>query len=236
MRLCASMYVATIAAIGVVPASAEAPGLAIDLLPGHPIHHESEREAGVVMAISITPGEGAAADLKALCEELRVAAGLARARRDGTPLEVIFVVPYKGMAIEGYYVPAAGMTGSEALVRGDGIARTTLDGIVARAGFPARILDETTVEHEISCELGEPAWLLRWEDIRPLGDAQPDAVIESARARFVALHRGVVEHAAGRARAAELEPPGLNGATDRLAFTSRAPAPGAVPQTSRSVP
>ena len=235
MKIFALGY-AALAASAAVPASAEAAGLVIDLLPGHPIHHESEREAGVVMAISIIPGEGAAADLKALCEELRVAAGLARASRDGMPLEVIFVVPYKGMAVEGYYLPAAGMTGSEALIPGAGIARATLDGIVARAGFPARLLDETAVEHEISCELREPAWLLRWEDIRPLGGAQPDAVIESARARFMALHRSVVEHATGRARAADLDPPGLNGATDSLAFANRAPAAGAVPQTSRSAP
>lgn len=235
MRISALTYAAAIAAIAAVPASAGELGLVIDLLPGHPIYHESEREAGVVMAISITPGQGAATDLKALCEELRVAAGLGREGGDGILLEVIFVVPYKGMAIEGYYLPADGAAGSETLIQGNAIVRASLDGIVARGGFPARILDETEVEHEISCELDEPAWLLRWQDIRPVAGAAPDAVIESARQRFMTIHRSVVEHALRTARAADLQGLGRNRPARSLAFTNRAPA-GALPQAPQPDP
>jgi hypothetical protein len=233
MKICALTYAAAIGAIGAVPASAEAPALVIDLLPGHPVYHERAREAGVVMAISITPGEAAAVDLRALCEELRVAAGLRRESSDGVPLEVIFVVPYKGLAIEGYYLPADGAPGGEALIQGNAIARTTLEGIVARGGFPAGILDETEVEHEISCELGEPAWLLRWEDIRPVEGEQPDTVIDSAHRRFMTLHRSVVEHNTGTPRPADLRVLGLERPAPSLAFTNGAPAPGALPQASQ---
>jgi hypothetical protein len=218
------------AAIAANPVSAGAAGLKIDLLPGHPVYHQSEREAGVVMAISITPGHGHPADLQALCEELRVAAGLGSKNGENVPLEVIFVVPYKGMAIEGYYLPADGAPGSEALVRGDGIARATLDGIVARAGISAHILDEPAVEQEISCELRAPAWLLRWEDLRPVGGDGPDPVIESAHRRFMTIHQSVVEHAAAPAAVA-LQAPGV---TRGLAFTAGAPAPGVVPLGSQS--
>jgi hypothetical protein len=194
MRTCAWAFAAAMVA---VPAFAQDPGLVVDLLPGHPVYHESAREAGVVMAIAITPGQGTAIDLKALCEELRVAAGLRRAHGDGLPLEVIFVVPYKGMAVEGYYLPADGTPGIEALIPGNGIARDMLDGIVARAGIPSRVLDEGDVEHEVSCELGEPAWLLRWEDVRLIGGEEPDAVIDRAYRRFATIHRSVVEQATG---------------------------------------
>ena len=194
MRTCA---LACAVAMAAVPASAQELGLVIDLLPGHPVYHESERAAGVVMAVSITPGQGDAPDLQALCEELRVAAGLRRDNGKDLPLEVVFVVPYKGMAVEGYYLPAEGGSASEALIRGDDIARVTLDGIVARAGIPAHVLDETDVEHEVSCELRAPAWLIRWQDVRPLAGASPDAVIERAYQKFVAIHRSIVEHAMG---------------------------------------
>jgi hypothetical protein len=195
MRSCALTCAAVLVA---VPVSAQDLGLAVDLLPGHPVYHESGREAGVVMAIAITPGRGTT-DLKGLCEELRVAARLQRERGERLPLEVIFVVPYKGMAIEGYYLPADGTSGSEALVPGSSIAREALDGIVARAGIPGRVLDEGDVEHEVSCELGEPAWLLRWEDVRLIGDEEPDAVIDRAYRRFATIHRRVVDHATGTA-------------------------------------
>jgi hypothetical protein len=196
MRSCALACAAVLVA---VPTSAQDLGLVVDLLPGHPVYHESAREAGVVMAIAITPGQGTATDLKGLCEELRVAAGLQRERGERLPLEVIFVVPYKGMAIEGYYLPADGTPGTEALVRGSGIAREALDGIVARAGIPSRVLDEGDVEHEVSCELSEPAWLLRWEDVRLIGGEEPDAVIDRAHRRFAAVHRSVVDQATGTA-------------------------------------
>ena len=195
MRTCALACAASIAAF---PAATRDLGLVVDLLPGHSVYHESAREAGAVMAIAITPGQGTAADLKALCEELRVAAGLRREHGEGLPLKVIFVVPYKAMAIEGYYLPPDGKPGIEALVPGSGIARGTLDGIVARAGIPSRVLDEGDVEHEVSCELGEPAWLLRWEDVRHIGGEEPDAVIDRAYRRFAIIHRSVVDHAAGK--------------------------------------
>jgi hypothetical protein len=194
MRTCALAYAAVLVA---VPASAKDLGLAVDLLPGHPVYHESTREAGAVMAIAITSGQGTPTDLKGLCEELRVAAGLRREHGEGLALEVIFVVPYKGMAIEGYYLPVDGTAGNEALVPGNGIARATLDGIVARAGIPGRVLDEGNVEHEVSCELAEPAWLLRWEDVRLIEGEQPDAVIDRAYRRFAAIHRSVVQQATG---------------------------------------
>jgi hypothetical protein len=194
MRLC---IIACSAAIAAVPASAGESARVIDLLPGDPVYHESEGEAGVVMAGSITPGQEHAADLQELCEELRVAAGLQRARGDDLPLKVIFVVPYKGMAVEGYYLPVQGTSGHELLVRGNGVAPPTLGGILARAGIPPSILGETGVEHEISCEINAPAWLIRWEDVRLIDDEAPDAVIERAHRRFMAIHQSVVEHGVG---------------------------------------
>jgi hypothetical protein len=194
MRICT---LACTAAIAAVPASAQDPGLTIDLLAGHPIYHENEGEAGVVMAISITPGESDAADLKELCEQLRVAGGLAGKNGEHLPLEVIFVVPYKGMAIEGSYLRGDGAFGSEALVRGNSIARETLDGIVSQAGIPSRVLYETDVEHEISCKIHEPEWFIRWEDLRPLAGQEPDAVIGDAYGRFMTIHQNVVEHTMG---------------------------------------
>ena len=180
-----------------LPASAKDLGLVVELLPGHPVYHESEAEAGVVAAIAITPGKAPATDLRGLCEELRAAAGLRREHGEGLPLEVIFVVPYKGMAIEGYYLPADGTAGSEALVPGNGIEREILDGIVVRAGIPGPVLDEGDVEHELSCELGQPAWLLRWEDVRPIAGEEPNVVIDRAYDRFAAIYRSVVAQATG---------------------------------------
>lgn len=225
-----------VAALAVVSAPAQGSGFVVDLLPGHPVYHESAQEAGVVMAIPITPGQSNAVDLEALCEELRVTAGLARKNDENLPLEVIFVVPYKGMAIEGYYLPAEGTLGVEALVRGNDIARVTLDSIVGRAGIPAHVLDETEVEHEISCELREPAWLIRWEDIRPVDGEGPDRVIESAYRRFMTIHRSVVEHAMGTSPSADLQSFGLSRPARRLAFRNSTPARDAMPQASERGP
>lgn len=194
MRTCALACAAVLLAL---PASAKDLGLVVELLPGHPVYHEIAGEAGVITAIAITPGKAPATDLQGLCEELRAAAGLRREHGEGLPLEVIFVVPYKDMAIEGYYLPAEGTAGDEALVPGNGIEREMLDGIVARAGIPDAVLDEGDVEHEVSCELGEPAWLLRWEDVRLVAGEEPDAVIDRAYDRFGAIYRSVVEQATG---------------------------------------
>jgi hypothetical protein len=182
------------AALAALPALAQEAALGIDLIPGHPVYHGRENEAGVAMALAITPDQDRATRLMELCEELRVAAGLGRESGDELRLETIFVVPYKGMAVEGLYLPRDGTVGSNALVRGKGIARTTLDGIVSRAGIPPRVLDETNIEHEISCAPGEPLWLIAWHDVRRIGDEEAEAVIERARQRFLAVHRSVVEH------------------------------------------
>jgi hypothetical protein len=177
-----------------VPASAQETALRIDLIPGHPIYQEERNEAGVAMALSITPGGNHATNLMALCEELRIAAGLGNTHGDKLRLEVIFVVPRKDMAVEGYYLPSDDTLASDALLRGKGVPRPTLDRIVAQAGIPPRVLDETKVEHEVSCEPREPVWSITWTDVRRVGDEQPQAVIEVAGQRFLAVHRSVVEH------------------------------------------
>jgi hypothetical protein len=185
---------ACIAMLTAAPAVAQEAALQIRLIPGHPVHHESEQEAGVAMALWITPGQPGATDLMELCEELRLAAGLRHERGDGLRLETIFVVPYKAMAVEGYYLPRDDTSGSNALLRGKDVARATLDGIVARAGIPSGLLDEAEVEHEISCAPGEPSWVITWTDLRPIGDEDPDAVIERAQQRFLAVHQSVLAH------------------------------------------
>jgi hypothetical protein len=199
------------AAFAAVPASAQEAALGIDLIPGHPIYHERENEAGVAMALSITPHQDRATSLMELCEELRVAAGLGHESGDELRLETIFVVPYKGMAVEGLYLPSDGTFGSNALVRGNAIARATLDGIVSRAGIPPRILDETNVEHEISCAPGEPLWRIAWHDVGQIGDEEAEAVIERSRQRFLAVHRSVVEHNDTDQRLQEARRPALGG-------------------------
>jgi hypothetical protein len=196
MRICMLACAGMVAALA---ASAEEASPGIKLLPGHPIYHESEQEAGVAMALAITPAHDRAGGLMELCEELRRAAGLGIENGEGLRLEVIFVVPYKEMAIEGYYFPKDGTFEQGTLVPGSGVSRGALDGIVARAGIPPRVLDETNVEQEISCATGEPLWRVVWRDVRPIGGQDPDTVIESAYHRFMAIHRSVLEH---RARAA----------------------------------
>jgi hypothetical protein len=224
-----SFVLAWAAAMVAGPVSAEPFGLVIDLLPGHPIYHESEQEAGVVMATLITPDQSNASDLRGLCEELRAAAGLDLQNGEDLLLETIFIVPYKGMAIEGYYLPKINGDGNETLLPGNAIARETLDGIAGRAGIPAHVLDETDVEQELSCELREPIWFLRWEDVRPVGGEDPDTVIEGARQRFMAVHRSIVEHVRGSARSED--PPALG--ADRLLVSKAASAPGRLPAVTQ---
>jgi hypothetical protein len=212
-----------------VPASAEEPALAIDLLPGHPVYHETEARAGVVMALSITPVPQDSRTLTALCEELRDVAGLQRARDQDLPLEIIFIVPYKGMAVEGFYLSSDGQPAQEELIRGDGVARATLDDIVARAGIPPHILDETGVEHEISCETREPAWLIRWEDVRLVGNETPETVIDRAHQRFMAVHQSVLDHAMRPRPTAESQSDSSDRATPSLIAKRSAPEPRLVP-------
>jgi hypothetical protein len=182
------------AMIAAVPAASQELGRKIELFPGHPIHHEREKEAGVAMALSITPERDGETDLVELCEELRLAAGLGHERGDGLRLEAIFVVPYKAMAVEGYYLPSDGISERYALLRGKDVARATLDGIVARAGIPPRLLDEAKVEQEISCAPGEPSWTIAWTDLQPIGEEDPKAVIERAHQRFLAVHQSVLAY------------------------------------------
>lgn len=224
------------AAVAAAPASADDLGLVIDLLPGHPIYHERQQEAGVVMALSIVPGQSNAAGLKELCEELRAAAGLGRVKGDNLLLDVVFIVPYKGMAIEGYYWPADGTLGSEELVRGSSVARETLDSIVGRAGIPSRVLDEPDVEQEISCEINEPAWLLRWEDVRYVDGEAPDGVIARAHSRFVAIHESVLAHAMGTPQPADHQLRGSNHPVRSFATTQTAAAPVPDPQPAHLKP
>jgi hypothetical protein len=191
------MRISALACAGVVltlPVAAEEAPLGITLQRGHPLYHESAREAGVAMGLSITPQGDHATELVELCHELRRAAGLGSVNGDRLFLETIFVVPYKEMAVEGYYWPENRSSDTGVLVPGSGVSRETLDGIVARAGIPPRILDEANVEHEISCEIREPLWHVAWQDLRPIGDEDPDAVIERAYQRFMAVHQAVVAH------------------------------------------
>lgn len=202
MRACALGCLALFAA---GPLLAKEPSLSIQLLPGHPVHHPASGEAGAVMAIAIGQGDSPT-DLQALCEELRIAADLALALESGLRLEVLFVVPWKGLAVEGYYLPALDTAaqaapapdsvGQEQLLPGQPVQRSILNGIVARAGVPQAILDETAVEHEISCELDRPSWLIRWTDVRALEELTANEVIERAYARFEAVYETVVAHAA----------------------------------------
>jgi hypothetical protein len=188
------------ALVAAAPASAQEAALRIDLIPGHPVHHEREKEAGVVMALSITPARDGATSLMELCEELRLAAGLGNEKGEELRLETIFVVPYKGMAVEGYYYPRDGTSPRNALVRGKDVARQVLNRFVTRAGIPPRILDEADVELQISCAPDEPLWFVAWHDVRPISNEEPEAVIERARQRFLAVHRSVVEHNATERR------------------------------------
>jgi hypothetical protein len=193
MRICALTCAAVI--VGAA-ASAQEVSPGIELLPGHPIYHEREQEAGAAMALLITPDDERTTDLRELCEELGLAAGLRSGNADR--LETVFVVPIKGMAIEGYYLPKDG-NWSKARVAGSGVTRETLDGIVARAGIPPGVLDQTNVKHEISCKTGEPLWHVGWYDVRPIGDEEPVTVIDRAHRRFLAIYRSVVEHNAREA-------------------------------------
>ena len=192
MKRCAS---GCFALLVVASAAAEEPALVIDVLAGHAVHHAAAAEAGVVKAIRIEPGT-TTIDLEGLCDELRVAAGLASELAADLPLRVVFIVPWKAMAVEGYYLPVDGTAGLERLLPGDMVVRSVLDSIVARAGLPPWLLDENGVEHEMSCELDRPAWMLRWDDVRGLDGEAPEVVIARALDRFAVVHRTVVEHAA----------------------------------------
>lgn len=180
--------------LAALPASAHEGARRINLIHGHPVYHASENQAGVTMGLSITQDQTQTAPLAALCNELRNAAGLGDEHGDGLRLQALFVVPYNGMAVEGYYLPSDGTSEGSGLVTGKSITRSTLDRIVAEAGIPPSVLDETNVEHEISCQPDEPLWTIAWHDVRPVGGEEPETVIERARNRFLAIHESVVKH------------------------------------------
>jgi hypothetical protein len=180
-----------------LPASAQEGDRRINLIHGHPVYDASNNEAGVTMGLSISHDQTQAGPLVTLCTGLRDAAGLGDEHGDGLRLQALFVVPHKGMAIEGYYLPIDGASQVGVLVAGKSITRTTLDRIVAQAGIPPSVLDETSVEHEISCQPGEPLWTIAWHDVRPIGGEEPEAVIERARNRFLAIHKSVVKRVMG---------------------------------------
>jgi hypothetical protein len=168
----------------------------IDILYGHPVYRQHAREAGVAMGMTISVNEVQAALLTGPCERLRAAASLAREAGGGLPLQTLFVVPSKGMAIEGYYFPSDGNPGRAVLIPGRPVTRSALDRIMALAAIPPALLDEISVSVEISCRITEPLWVISWHDIRRIGDAQPEAVVEVARRRFKAIYRSVVEYGA----------------------------------------
>lgn len=168
----------------------------IDILYGHPVYRQQAHEAGVAMGMTISVNEVQAALLTGPCERLRAAASLAREAGGGLPLQTLFVVPSKGMAIEGYYFPSDGNPGRAVLIPGRPVTRSVLDRIMALAAIPPALLDEISVSVEISCRITEPLWVIFWHDIRRIGDAQPEAVVEVARRRFMAIYRSVVEYGA----------------------------------------
>jgi hypothetical protein len=104
---------------------------------------------------------------------------------------VLFVVPYKQMAVEGLYLPADSHIGTNALIEGKRLGRSTLNDIISHAHIPPSVLDEMNVRHEISCQLDEPLWTIVWQDIRPIGDRKPTEIIERARLRFMEVYRNV---------------------------------------------
>jgi hypothetical protein len=57
----------------------------------------------------------------------------------------------------------------------------------------------------------EPAWHINWSDVRLIGDEGPDAVIERAYRRFVAIHQSVVEHNAREQHVETGQPTGIGG-------------------------
>ena len=129
MMMCAALAVT-------VPASAQEMALGVELLPGHPVYHERGHEAGVAMALSITPGKGHASDLVRLCEELRVAAGLGQERRRASSRND-FRGPLQADGGRGLLLAQEWLAREQrARSRQRGRERA-LDGIVARAGNSA---------------------------------------------------------------------------------------------------
>ena len=182
------------AALMAVPASAQALGPAIELLPGHPVYHERAREAGVVMAISITQRPRRRHGPNELCEELRVAAGLERHRGAELPPR-------------GDLRRAVQRDGDRRVLSADrrrARRRGARPGQGDRAeharrdrgarGDSGRLLDEPAVEQELSCAARRAGLAASLGGHPAVGGAGPDPVIESAYRRFMTIHRSIVEH------------------------------------------
>ena len=165
----------------------------VTLIHGHPIHHETAKEAGIAMGLSIKGGTTYASSLSDSCRELQRFAELPGMIGDDLKLDTLFIVPYKEMAVEGLYLPADGSFGSRALVSGKRLGRSTIESVIIDAAIPAFVLDEANVELEVSCQLHEPLWAIIWQDIRKIGGREPEAVIEQARLRFMAIYRIVAQ-------------------------------------------
>ena len=192
MKLRLFAYALVLAAL---PASAQDDVDGITLIHGHPIYHETSNEAGVTMGLSVAGDQPHTAPLAELCNELRAAAGLRRETRKGLKLRALFIVPYKAMIVEGYYLPQDDGLEIHALIPGVKVERPVLDGLMARAGLPPNVLDEVNVEQEVSCQIEEPLWSISWQDIRPVGNEAPETVIERARERFMSIYLSVLHRA-----------------------------------------
>jgi len=207
MRIHLLMWAVALAAL---PAAADEVRPRIELLHGHTIYREQAREAGVATGLTLSVNEEQAAVLTEPCERLRAAAGLANELPDGSHLRILFIVPRKGMAVEGYYFPPDRDLKRAALKPGRVIARPTLNRIIAGVGILPVLLDENSVELEIACHVNEPLWVIAWLDVRRIGDRRPEAVIDTARLRFMTIHRKVAEYAAQNQVLARRERPPID--------------------------
>lgn len=183
-------------ALAAVSAAADEVKLRLEPLHGHIINREPVHEAGVATGLTLSVNEEQAAVLTDPCERLRAAARLANELPDGFHLRILFIVPRKEMAVEGYYFPADHDVKRAMLKAGHAIARPILNRILAGAAIPPALLDENSVELEISCHVNEPLWVIAWLDVQRISDRQPEAVIDTARLRFMTVYRKVAEYAA----------------------------------------
>ncbi len=189
-------YILTCAtALLVAPAWAGEAHHTVTLLHGHPMYDEVTQKAGVSMGLSIAGSESSASQLTKACRELQRLSELRSETGDGLELVTLFIIPYKNMAVEGFYMPSDGSFGSNALLKGKPLDGSAIEGLVALAGIPRFVLHETNVEQEISCDLEDSVWTIVWQDIRAIDDEEPEVTIEQARARFMSIYRNVVQYA-----------------------------------------
>jgi len=159
-----------LAFLAALPASAQETAPGIELIAGHPIHHDGAQQAGVAMALSIIPDRDRPSDLVAPCEELRIAAGLAD-DREGLRLETIFVVPRKATIRKDATFSVDGVLYE---VRGRHLANKRLD--LALDPFTGRPIGARHDGKEIPFSRCDPTANAR----RSRGEVQ-DAVVPSTR-------------------------------------------------------